>query len=375
MLESSSARAIKETVASSAQGRWKISISTRAIELDLESCKFLGLTAKSPIGLSEFVNLFQAQSKIDFLAALKSACEHGRAFDIVLKLHSGKLLRLYCFTEKSLESQKVLSVQGVVIGVDETAIKSASPPETIFKSLEDRLLPLGRLSLLGDMLGSVTHEINNPLAVIEGRASQVREMLEDKDDVTPEFLIGVFKKIETCADRITALLKNLRSFAKASNENAPEVASLCDVIQMTVELCDQKIKTRGIELRLKFPEEGSPKPQVNCHPLILSQAMMSLLYNAIEAVDGKKEAWIEVNVSLVEKTARITVSDNGSGVAMGNETKIFEPFFSTKKAGQGAGLGLTSARKIVEIYGGKLWLDLNQSSRSTFVIELPATQQ
>jgi C4-dicarboxylate-specific signal transduction histidine kinase len=132
-------------------------------------------------------------------------------------------------------------------------------------------------------------------------------------------------------------------------------------------LCEERARNESVELRIPGISEDL---QVFCRGSEISQVLVNILNNALDAVSGMEEPWVKIEVQERERCVEFGIQDCGPGVDKAIRLRIHEPFFTTKEAGKGIGLGLSISRTIVEGHGGKLWLD-EKSSATRFVFTLP----
>ncbi len=242
-----------------------------------------------------------------------------------------------------------------------------------------------KMASLGEMAGSVAHEINTPLAIISVMSGQISEILEDlqsrgvlpkdsKGDV--EQLFQNASLIESTVLRISKIIRSMRTFSRDSSEDAKLQASLDGILEDTFSLCAERFRHSGVQLHL----EGEPhRYLLLCRPGELSQVFINLLNNAWDAVNAlprasECEKWIRVRVeALDEGRVRICFEDSGVPVTEEAKQKMFQPFFTTKPLGQGTGLGLPLSLRIVQAHGGRLFWE-EPSPVKRFVVELPVVQ-
>jgi len=224
-----------------------------------------------------------------------------------------------------------------------------------------------RMSALGEMASGIAHEINNPLAVMVAKAGQLKEYLTD-GPVDVQKFSDELGKIETTGFRISKIIKGLSQFSRNSESDPMEMMPLQQIFDDTLELCKEKIKNSGIDLRVRI--EGPTL--ILCRPSQISQVLLNLLNNGIDALEGHDSKWIELAVTegANGETLMITVTDGGLGIPPAVADKIMQPFFSTKEVGKGTGLGLSISKGIVEAHGGKFYYDPS-AKHTRFVIELP----
>ncbi len=238
---------------------------------------------------------------------------------------------------------------------------------TSTRAAEMALLQASKLASLGEMAGGIAHEINNPLAIIQGRAVNLIQCLKT-DPSNVSRLESFAQGILTTAERIAKIVRGLRSFARDGDRDPVREENLARVVADTLELCRERIRNHGIELRVDAIPETL---KVHCRATQIAQVLVNLLNNAHDAVQGKPGAWISLGVGVVSDGIEIRVSDSGPGIAPEIRKKLMEPFFTTKPAGAGSGLGLSISRRIADEHGGRLYLAENAPT-TTFVLFLPA---
>jgi PAS domain S-box-containing protein len=249
-----------------------------------------------------------------------------------------------------------------------TDISSLKELEANRRNLEAQLFESARLSELGEMASGIAHEINNPLAIIRGKAGLLkRKLMEDKFDLT----LGLkeIQLIESTVDRIAKIIKGLRTYSKNAAGDPFEDSNILSIIKDTLELCNEKFKVDSIEIKLICDKEH----RVECRPSQISQILMSLLSNSHDAIENLSEKWIEISVIENLKSFSIFVKDSGNGINREFVKKIMQPFFTTKEVGKGMGLGLSVSTGIAETHGGHLNY-LPEEKNTTFALTLPKVQ-
>ncbi|MBX9766835.1 MAG: PAS domain S-box protein, partial [Bdellovibrionales bacterium] len=229
-----------------------------------------------------------------------------------------------------------------------------------------KMLESAKLSSLGEMAGGVAHEINTPLAIISAKASMLLEK-HIAGKVTHEEATTQLQKIVFTTERITKIIKGLRMFSRNSENDSAEPISIVGAINSTLDLCNEKL----VQSQIKLFKEWSDDPLVLGKFTELSQVMMNLLSNSMDAIEGLSEKWIRIQVTQNSKVCRIIVTDSGTGIPDQIAEKIMQPFFTTKEIGKGTGLGLSISNGIIKSHGGKFWYD-SSSPNTCFVLELPA---
>ena len=236
------------------------------------------------------------------------------------------------------------------------------------KRMEQRMIAAERLASVGILAAGVAHEINNPLAIISESTGWMRQLFakdELKDMPRRDDFIKALDKVEKSVERASRITHQLLGFAGKSEPAVSEV-SLAELAEEAIRLIDHELHNRDIKIvRQIQPALG----RIQSDPYQLRQVVMNLLTNAMHAV--KSGGSITIAIEDLGDSQMITVSDTGQGIPRENLDKIFEPFFSTKKPGEGTGLGLFVSRGIVEKLGGTIEVESEIGRGASFSIRLP----
>lgn len=228
-----------------------------------------------------------------------------------------------------------------------------------------QLIHSSKMASLGEMASGMAHEINNPLTIILGKIQVITLMLEDLEISHPTIFEEIHK-IKTTTDRIGKIVKGLRTFSRGSYNDPFEFVPLERVVTETLDLCAEKFRATGIELKI----EDIPPVSIICRPSQISQVLLNLFNNANDAIEGIEDKWIKLSFELIkDNRILIMVTDSGHGIPHDVAERIMEPFFTTKDVRRGTGLGLSIAKGIIEAHGGNIWLDMEYPN-TRFIIEL-----
>lgn len=225
-----------------------------------------------------------------------------------------------------------------------------------------------KMAALGEMASGIAHEVNNPLSIILMNSSSIEKELDRKSEINKDSILKKVKKTQDTVYRINNIIKGLRDFARNTTSDPYINVSTKKIIDLTIGMCESRIIDENIKLTLKYDENDT---EIQCRSTEVSQVILNLIGNSIDVVKGCENKWIEVSTKKLESDVEIRVTDSGSGVSTEHQDKIFKPFFSTKAAGEGSGLGLSISRQLVESHNGSLNLDLSQAN-TAFVIKFPA---
>lgn len=223
-----------------------------------------------------------------------------------------------------------------------------------------------KLSSLGEMAGGIAHEINTPLAIIQMRSDQLLEQARE-DAIDRTFAIKALESIDSTVHRIAKIVKSLRSFSRDGSKDPIVITSVQSIVDDTFSLCREKFNSRGIILNYK---SHVIDPFINCRSSEISQVLLNLLNNSYDAIETQEEKWISIEARAAEGRLFIEVLDSGPGISKEIQSKIMNPFFTTKEIGKGTGLGLSISKGIIESHGGRITID-NNSKNTKFVIDLP----
>lgn len=229
----------------------------------------------------------------------------------------------------------------------------------------DLLVESAKFQSLGQMASNLAHDINNPLFTIQGKLHQMRNLLS-RDQLDLEKCDKIVESVEATILRLSQMVKGISTFAREGRGDQMVLISVGELIENNLALAMDRIKNLGIELEMQV----DPQVKIICYPSFISQVLLNLLNNAIDALESSTVKKIEVQSFIDKDWIYITVSDTGPGVSKEFEKKIFEPFFTTKTVGKGTGLGLSISKGLVEVHEGQLSYE-RRGPKSVFQIRLP----
>ena len=230
--------------------------------------------------------------------------------------------------------------------------------------LQQQVIRQERLAAIGVLLSGIAHELNNPLQAIAGFADLLQRDPDVKEDVRSDLAI-----IQKEGARASAIIRNLSRFSRQQGAT-PAVVLMSEVIASVVELRQRRLTEQNITLELQ--EQGSHLT----HAIFaeLQQVLLNFATNAEQAIVAARpaERRIVIRTSDVGDRLRVEVEDTGPGVAPEHESKLFQPFFTTKPVGEGTGLGLSVSYGIIQSLGGDIGYRRGDLGGALFYIELPA---
>jgi len=258
------------------------------------------------------------------------------------------------------EHGKILKWYGVSTDIDDRKRAEQEREE-----LRADLAHVNRVSMLGELAASLSHELKQPIAATIMNANTCSRWLE-RDQPAADRALQAASRIVKDGTRATEIIDRLRSLYKKS----PPERELVDVNEIVREML---VLLRGEANRYSIStrtELAPDLPKITADRVQLQQVFMNLILNAIEAMkDTAGELTIKTELGQGGQLL-ISVSDTGVGLPDENTDQIFNPFFTTKS--QGSGMGLAISRSIIESHGGRLWARANNGRGATFKFTLPA---
>jgi two-component system NtrC family sensor kinase len=236
------------------------------------------------------------------------------------------------------------------------------------------LIQSAKMASLGALVAGIAHEVNNPLAFIASHLRTATRSLEkaalELGKAAPssalELLARARDRLQESsagAERIANLVLKLRTFSRL-DEGERKPASISESVSSVLTILEHRFKPRvRVATHFGYPDI------VECYPSLLNQALMNVLSNAIDAINGPGD--ITVNTGADGENYVITVSDTGHGVPEQLRHRVFEPFFTTKPVGEGTGLGLSISYSIMQTHGGSLELSPRAEGGTIATIRFP----
>lgn len=255
-------------------------------------------------------------------------------FLLVVVVGFGSFLFAYLWSQSELEAQRQQAIQA------------------------------SKLSSLGEMASGVAHEINNPLTIISALATRTKKNLNDSSVPLAKNVENLDRIIST-VDRIAKIIRGLRAFSRDSSGDVFAKKRVTDIVEMTLELCQEKFRDNGIEIK----QDISPNTEIECREVQIVQVLVNLLNNSLDAVQSLPVKWVKISAEDREGAVAISVTDSGLGIKEEVVEQMMLPFYTTKEIGKGTGLGLSISKGIIEAHEGKFYYR-REDGHTSFVIEL-----
>ncbi|WP_037253673.1 sensor histidine kinase [Roseobacter sp. SK209-2-6] len=226
---------------------------------------------------------------------------------------------------------------------------------------EQSLAQSSKLAALGEMSAAVSHELNQPLAAMKTYLAGARLLLNRN---RPDEALASFGRIDDLIERMGAITRQLKSYARKGGDAFSPV-NLGDALASSLSMMEPQLRQRHVTITRILPEEPV---YVMADRMRLEQVMVNLLRNALDATKSVDDPEVEILLAAGE-TATLTVRDNGIGIE--DFGSLFDPFYTTKQAGEGVGLGLAISSGIVNDLGGRLSARNGQNGGAVFEMQLP----
>lgn len=309
----------------------------------------------------------------------------------IISTDSDKIKEECHYTTKSGELINVLlasshfvdqhgGARGIVcVAVDVTRLKTIQweleKANSDLQTAQAQLIQTSKLASIGELSAGVAHELNQPLMVIRN-GGQMLDRKRQKGRLEEPQLIKYLDSVLANSKRMMKIIDHLRTFSRQSSSEFRPV-SLHQVIRDSFFMVGEQLRLHDIKARLELPEQDV---MVEGEPNQLEQVILNLVANARDALDasdtiGSKEITISVQKSMSDPSAiELLVADNASGIPQEEQSRIFDPFYTTKEEGKGTGLGLSISYGIVQQHKGSIDIAQSDSRGTVMRVTLPSIE-
>lgn len=425
------------SVAPVAGGIWTIAIEAKAAHLPSILGTYQEATFQAALAgwaHQDLVKIDDVQKLSNRLERATFQKMHVRSLLVIpMRVHGSRVAAISCVTTRQAhvwQSEEIDLVRAVVNQVaiaqnqaylfeqTETAANEARAKATALeqalqelRQTQAQLVQQEKMSSLGQLVAGVAHEINNPVNFIYGNLSHTDDYTKDLlklvqlyrttypegtsainhliEDVDLDFLVldlpKMLQSMHIGAERIKEIVQSLRTFSRM-DEAEMKAVNLHEGLDSTLTILNGRMKARNNRPAIEVVRHYGSLPLVECYPGQLNQVFMNLIANAIDALEERdrqrsmeqmqaRPSRITISTERSDHWAIVRITDNGPGIPLEVQQRLFDPFYTTKPVGKGTGLGLSISYQIVaEKHGGTITCTSSPGHGSTFVVSIPLQQ-
>ena len=351
-----------------------------------ELCTIIESIPTGIVALDVEGNIVTFNRAAEQITGFKAVCVQGKSFDGVFKpdylQNSDLTFKNLAQTEKTIEiitqfhpkgknklhlSLEVSPVTSIPAG--KVGMVLSLRDITRLNKLEEQANRTGRLAAMGEMAVRIAHEIRNPLGSIELFSTMLKDDLQDFDE-----LKILAEHISSGVKSINNIVSNLLIFMRPDQQPDRQVLDLHEALKDSLFFAGHLLEAQSIiEVETKLADELLP---IHGDLELLKQIFLNLILNAIQAMpEGGKLEISTRKIIRPEDTqcAEIRLSDTGCGIAAGDLSKIFDPFYTTRN--KGTGLGLTIVHNLTKMHGGSIDIISSEGSGTECILTLPLRQK
>jgi len=240
----------------------------------------------------------------------------------------------------------------------------AGNPQNISPDVLKQLAYNEKMAELGRIAAGVVHELNAPLSVIVSASQMIM-----REEGVPESVREMIDRINTEAQRLSQMTRGILSFS--SHEEVGGDADVNLTVEFVLDFLCYEAARRGVSL-MRILDHRLPVVRVDSN--LLKQIVINIAMNALQAMEPEGGRLLVETRALNSSEVCIVITDTGPGIAVESLARIFEPYFTTKRPGEGTGLGLFVTRTLVENLGGRIDVQSAVGEGTSFTVTLPAEE-
>ncbi len=323
------------------------------------------------VGADDFIS---KSSELEVLKARVRAQLRRKQFEDEHRSIREKLLRSQIEAAEARAARELAETRAQLVEELEVKNDELTRAYRELQTAQTQLVQSAKLASLGELVAGVAHEINNPLAFVISHLATVRRSvakvdakfrasIEQDDLASWQRAVDRLGEMDGGLQRMRDLVLKLRTFSRL-DEGERKTVSIRECVESLLTILGHRLKDR-IEVETHY---GEPDV-IECYPGLLTQAIMNLVANAIDAIP--EHGKIVISTGAHDDAYRISVTDTGVGIPEALRGRILDPFFTTKPVGQGTGLGLSITYSIVRKHGGALDFGGAEGGGTEAVIRIP----
>ena len=326
------------------------------LEVNQELLKALGVTPQQIIGKPlQFRN--QKNALIQFIEEFRSSHSISIKKKLLYSIDPRNSPKWYFSTLTRGAAGEIVCVS---LDIDEQERN-----EKIIQEQQEKIIHTKHLAEVGELLGGVAHEINNPLQAIVTTIEALSRKLTD-GSLPLEEGQKYFERLKKYTYRIQKIVAGLKNQVRQGDRDPFELFNVAEVIDEAVLILGHKLKDKSIDVKIDVPQDIT----ILGRSIQIGQIVLNLVNNSIEAIETLPEKWIRISAIKSDSIIGLRVMDSGPGIPDEILDKIMQPFFTTKGVGVGTGMGLSIFDKIAKEHGGNLKV-IKTFPNTCFELSLP----
>lgn len=351
-------RLLEEAQAIAKLGSWSFDVITGNLNCSKQLYKlFPEKIQTSPPIYEQLLSMIHPVDRSQCLEAIKACRQRGIPYHMRFRVifPDEKLIWQEAIgSAKTDQNGKIINLSGTSQDITELVNAEEEAKLERIKSIQN-----AKLASLGEMAAGVAHEINNPLSIITATASSLPRFLHDSEKLALKL-----EQIDKATRRISKIVNALRKFSRSSDKSDFVKKPLAEIITETLVLTEAKANHLGTQIETEIETDGT----IMCNEIEIEQVLINLINNGLDEIKNLDIKWIKIK--LFEKNNKIVlqISDSGTGIPLEIQSKIFQPFFTTKPIGEGTGLGLSVVKGILDEHNASIEI-LQHSANTTFEIK------
>ncbi len=254
-------------------------------------------------------------------------------------------------------------------------VQGAEAEPVLTGALIERVLRASRCLVIARLAAPAAHEIVNPVSAVVNLAALMQSVLKDDAPAAAQLaeLRDYATQVAGEAKRAGRIASEMLAFTRAASRG-PSQADLNEIVKRAFSLAANLLKTEDVESHLALAED---LPWIRCDSTEVQYALLHLLINAVEAVEGCKRRQVTVSTRMSDdgRALLLKVQDTGEGIPAENRQRIFDPFFTTRKRPENLGLGLTVARSVMQVHRGSIAVESVPGEATSVTLVLPVENE
>lgn len=340
-------------------GGWEVDVATGKAVWTEETFRIYGLPHNTDVNKVMAINFYAAHERSRIESLVQACIQKGESYTGVFEFCDAQ------GNQKWVETygQAVLDADGNIKKIRGTFqdITEFKKQEMALNQEKSKALHAAKLASLGEISAGMAHEINNPLAIISASLTLIQREISSEMK-SSKYLVGM----ERAVRRISKIVTGLRKFSRSTDGAPFKTGHLQKIAQDAIAMTEVKSERYRVHVQL----DCQATPWVWCDEIEIEQVIVNLVNNAIDACKGELNPKIQVEVLENDSFGIVRVSNPGKRIPPEVESKLFQPFFTTKPVGEGTGLGLSICKGIIDRHQGQIQL-LPNAGTTCFEIRIP----